>query len=66
MTELPPPGPWLPRFYTIDEVAPILRRTPKAVRQLRARGLGPPFRKIAGRLLIEEHDLLDWIRQEAS
>jgi hypothetical protein len=61
---LPPPSPLLPRFYTLDEVAPILRRSPKALRQLRSRGLGPPFHRLAGRLVIEERELLDWIAIE--
>jgi Ser/Thr protein kinase RdoA (MazF antagonist) len=49
------------RFYTVEEAAEVARRTPKAMRQLRARGQGPTFRKIDGRLLVAAADLQAWL-----
>lgn len=51
----------LPRLYDIDEAARIACRTPKAMRNLRARGRGPKFRNVDGRLLVTEADLADWL-----
>ena len=48
-------------WYTLEEAAEIARRTPKAMRQLRARGLGPPFRKTTGRLLVRADELEAWL-----
>ncbi len=57
--------------YTIDEAAAVARRTPKAMRQLRQRDIahaakgepleGPPFRKIAGRVIVDEEELARWL-----
>jgi hypothetical protein len=51
----------IPHLLTVDEAAEHARRTPKALRQLRARGLGPKFRKIDGRLLVTAEDLATWL-----
>lgn len=58
---LPPPSPRLPRLYTLDEAAAYARRTPKAMRQLRHVGRGPRFRKIGGRVLVDEDELARWL-----
>jgi hypothetical protein len=51
----------IPQLLTVDEAAEHARRTPKAMRQLRARGLGPNFRKVDGRLLVSADDLAAWL-----
>jgi hypothetical protein len=51
----------IPRQLDIDDVAAIAKRTPKAIRQLRARGLGPKFRKVDGRLLTDEVEVARWL-----
>ncbi|CAN5658598.1 hypothetical protein BH24ACT5_BH24ACT5_13140 [soil metagenome] len=48
-------------WHTVEGAADIARRTPKALRQLRARGLGPNFRKVDGRLLVSDNDLQRWL-----
>ena len=49
------------RDDTAQLAGAIAHRTGKAMRQLRARGRGPKFRNIDGRLLVSEDDLADWI-----
>lgn len=61
----------IPRQFTVDEAAEVARRTPKAMRQLRARDIertkaglppvGPRFRWVAGRLLVDEEELSRWL-----
>ena len=56
----------IPRQYTIKEAAKVARRTPKAMRQLHARRVGgekvgPRFRKVDGRLLVDEAELVRWL-----
>ena len=51
----------IPQLLTVEEAAEHARRTPKALRQLRSRGLGPRFRKIDGRLLVSAEDLAAWL-----
>jgi hypothetical protein len=61
----------IPRQFDVEEVAEILRRTPKAIRQLHARDQerirngeqpeGPRFTKRAGRLLCDEVELARWL-----
>lgn len=54
----------IPQQLDIDDVALIAKRTPKAIRQLRARGLGPKFRKVNGRLLTDEDEVARWLAGE--
>jgi hypothetical protein len=56
----------LPPYLTIEEAAPIARRTPNAMRKLRLRGKGPRVRKIDGRLVIKRTDLLAWLEGETA
>ena len=63
MTELPPP---FPKLFTIDEAAPVARRTPRAMRQLRQKGLGPRVVNIDGRLFIRADDLAQWLQGDDS
>jgi hypothetical protein len=61
----------IPKQYTIDEAAAVAGRTPKAMRQLRVRDLrraanglppeGPRFRKVAGRIIVDENELARWL-----
>ena len=51
----------LPSVYTITEAATLAKRTEKAMRQLRARGQGPRFHKVDGRLLVTEAELAAWL-----
>jgi hypothetical protein len=55
----------LPSVYTISEAATLAKRTEKAMRQLRARGQGPRFRKVDGRLLVTEAELAAWLAGKA-
>src|SRR5262245_56050958 len=62
----------IPRQFTLDEAAEVARRTPKAMRQLRARDIerakdgrppvGPRFRWVAGRLMVDEDELARWLK----
>ena len=51
----------IPELFTFDEVAEKSKRTTKALRQLRARGRGPRFRNVDGRLLCTAEDLAAWL-----
>jgi hypothetical protein len=64
----------IPRQFTLEEAAEVARRTPKAMRQIRARDLarakrgeapvGPHFRWVAGRLMVDEDELARWLAGE--
>ena len=54
----------IPRLYDFEEAGAIAKRTGKAMRQLRARGRGPRFRNIDGRLLVTEQELARWITEQ--
>lgn len=56
----------IPKQLDVDDVAHIAKRTPKAIRQLRARGLGPKFRKVNGRLLTDEDEVARWLAGDES
>lgn len=49
------------RYLTVEEAAPIAKRTPQALRMLRHKGKGPKFRKVDGRLLVSEAELHRWL-----
>lgn len=51
-------------WHTMDEAAEVARRSSRAMRNLRSRGAGPPFRKIDGRLLVHDDDLRAWMSGE--
>jgi hypothetical protein len=51
----------LPRLYDFDQAGAVVGRTGKAMRQLRARGRGPRFRNVDGKLLTTEAELARWI-----
>lgn len=61
----------IPKQYPIDEAAAVAGRTPKAMRQIRTRDIkraaegkpleGPRFRKVAGRILVDEVELARWL-----
>lgn len=55
-----------PQWLTVPEAAAIARRTEKAMRQLRYRGLGPNFRRVDGRLLVSRADLEQWLAGEST
>ena len=61
MSLTPTPQPTATVWHTLSEAAVISRRTDKALRQLRARGKGPKFRKVDGRLVVSDDDLQDWL-----
>ena len=52
------------RWLTVDEAAPIAKRSPQALYMLRHKGKGPKFRKVDGRLLVSEADLHRWLSGE--
>jgi hypothetical protein len=66
----------IPRQFTLEEAAAVARRTPKAMRQIRARDLarakrneppvGPRFRWVAGRLMVDEDELARWLTGEVA
>lgn len=49
------------KVLTLNEAAEILPISERTLRRLVARGEGP-FRKIGGRWLVMEDDLVDWVR----
>jgi len=56
--------PELPVFLTVQEVAELLRTTPKAVYTMAERGLLPGATHIGSRLLVRADDLLSWLDQK--
>jgi excisionase family DNA binding protein len=55
---------WL--FFTVPEVAQILRTTEKGVYAQAERGLLPGVTRIGRRLLFCRAELLDWLRQKSA
>jgi excisionase family DNA binding protein len=53
-------------FYTVSEVAQILRTTDKGIYAQAERGLLPGVTRIGRRLLFRRDDLLDWLRQKSA
>jgi len=51
------------RLLSVQDVADILRTTPKAVYAMFARGQLPAPHRIGRRLLIAEQDLLRWLKE---
>jgi excisionase family DNA binding protein len=56
----------VPLYLNVNEVAALLRRSPKAVYTLIDRGQLPGVRRVAGRVLVHRVELLDWIESCAS
>ena len=53
-------------FYTVPEVAQILRTTEKGIYAQAERGLLPGVTRIGRRLLFRRAELLDWLRQKSA
>jgi excisionase family DNA binding protein len=53
-------------FFTVPEVAQILRTTDKGVYARAERGLLPGVTRIGRRLLVRRAELLDWLRQKSA
>jgi predicted DNA-binding transcriptional regulator AlpA len=51
----------LGKFWTLDEVADLLRMSPNALYTIRCRGGGPPGIKIGRRVLFREDELAQWL-----
>lgn len=49
------------KLLTLDEVAELLRRTPKQIRHMRAAKTGPKSAKIGGRIMFREDDVNAYI-----
>lgn len=56
----------MPLYLTVNEVAALLRRSPKAVYTLIDRGQLPGVRRVTGRVLVHRNELLEWIESCAS
>ena len=50
-----------PEFFTVQEVAEILRTSPSAIYAMLARGQLPGVTRIGRRILIRRDALLDWL-----
>ncbi|GLB64926.1 hypothetical protein NCCP2495_28060 [Dietzia sp. NCCP-2495] len=50
-----------PRLLTVEEVAPLLRKSPSAFRWMIQTGSAPRHAKIGGRLYWREADVEAWI-----
>jgi excisionase family DNA binding protein len=53
----------LPFMLTVNDVAELLRTTPKAVYAMIDRGLLPGVTRVGRRLLIRRDDLLQWLNR---
>jgi excisionase family DNA binding protein len=53
-------------FFTVPEVAEILRTTDKGIYAQAERGLLPGVTRIGRRLLFRRAELLDWLRQKSA
>jgi excisionase family DNA binding protein len=53
-------------FFTVAEVAQIMRTTPKAIYAQTERGLLPGATRVGRRLLFRRAVLLDWLRQKSA
>jgi excisionase family DNA binding protein len=53
-------------FFTVPEVAEILRTTDKGIYAQAERGLLPGVTRIGRRLLIRRAELSDWLRQKSA
>jgi excisionase family DNA binding protein len=60
------PLPDLPWLLTVDDVAALLRTTPKGIYIMAARGLLPGITRIGRRVLFRRDDLLHWLRQKSA
>jgi len=56
----------LPSLLTPGEVAILLRTSKKAVYAMIERGQLPGVVRIGRRVLVQEADLLDWLRQKST
>jgi predicted DNA-binding transcriptional regulator AlpA len=52
------------KLLTVNEVAERLRRSPAAVRYMRAQGIGPKSAKVAGRVMWREEDVEAYIEAQ--
>ena len=53
-------------FLTTNEAAFAVRLSPVTLTKWRASGKGPPWCRIAGRVLYRESDLREWVETEAT
>jgi excisionase family DNA binding protein len=56
----------LPQLLTAEEVAALLRTTPKAIYVMVERRQLPEVTRIGRRLLFRQDELLDWLRQKSA
>ena len=55
-----------PALMLVGEVAAFLRTSPKAIYAMIERGLLPGVVRIGRRVLIQQDDLLEWVRQKST
>ena len=48
-------------FITTAEAAALIRHQPQTLRKWRVQGGGPPFIRLAGRVLYEHSELVAWV-----
>ena len=57
-------GPTLPRLLTMEEVADVLRTSPRAIYAMVGRGQLPGVVRIGRRVLVHADELVDWLGQK--
>ncbi len=58
--------PHQPVLLLVHEVAALLRTSPKAIYSMIERGLLPGVVRIGRRVLVQQDDLLEWVRQKSA
>ena len=58
--------PHQPVLLLVREVAALLRTSPKAIYSMIERGLLPGVVRIGRRVLVQQDDLLEWVRQKSA
>jgi predicted DNA-binding transcriptional regulator AlpA len=53
-----------PDLMRVDEVAELLRMTPRALYSMRYRGYGPPSFRMGRRVVYRREALLAWIQEQ--
>lgn len=55
-----------PSLLLVSEVAALLRTSPKAIYAMIERGLLPGVVRIGRRVLVQQDDLVEWVRQKSA
>lgn len=54
------------KYLTAADAAEYVGYAPNTLAQYRCRGIGPPYRKVRGRVLYAVADLDDWVEEQSA